>query len=47
MAKKKADPWNQVDDATLAQKFRSGALNPNKLETEDIKKAHQFWVDKK
>ena len=44
---KKSDIWNKLDDAILVQKFRSGELDPEKLDTKDIKKAHTFWQSKK
>ena len=42
----KAESWNKLDDSILAKKFWSGELDPNKVETKDIKHAFQLWSDK-
>ena len=47
MSSKKKGNWNEVDDAKLAKLFKDGDLDPQKLETADIKKAHLHWPHKK
>ena len=44
--KKRAEYWNELDDALLAKLFKDGQLDATKRETADIRKAHSHWPKK-